>query len=213
MTAITMSDQNESFILPKDRPTERQYAVIGRVAATWSVIELAMEQILSRLSLAPSLLGFVLTDRLGPDNRINAIRSLIRVHEQKYGRELVDQATLTDLSALLKVIAKMKEDRNFVVHTVWNQAGPDHLGHTDISAAARSGRDHSAGPAERVSEIEDFADELQKAADRLWQLARKLPSVDAPLLDRLHKREQNNRRRPFAQSTRQYQRRSYTKLP
>jgi hypothetical protein len=208
---LTFSEKNDSFILPKDRPTDRQYAAIGRVAATWSVVELALERILSGLALAPSLLGFVLTDKLGPDNRINAIRSLIGVHQEKYGCELVDEPILTELKTILKTIAKMKEDRNFVVHTVWSQAGADHLGHINISAAARSGRDYSSGPAERLVDIEVFADEIQKAADRLWQLARQIPAVDALLLDKLQNRERTNRRLPHSHSTRQYQRRAYTR--
>ena len=50
MTA-KFSDQNDSFILPKDRLTERQCSVIGRVAVTSSVEELAMEKILGALAL------------------------------------------------------------------------------------------------------------------------------------------------------------------
>ena len=153
-----------------------------------------------------------LTDKLGPDNRIKAIRSLIGVHREKYGCELVTDATLAELDGTLKIAAKMKEDRNFVVHTVWSQAGPDHLSHIDISAAARSGRDYSSGPAERLIEIENFADEVQKLADRLWGIAGQIPNVDAPLLDKLHKREQSNRGRPMSKSMRQYQRRPYTTL-
>lgn len=210
--ATTMSDQNEGFILPKDRPTQRQYAAIGRVAAAWAIVELGMERVLTALALTPSLLGFVLTDKLGPDNRINAIRSLIGVHEGKYGCELVDQVTLGRIRMLIAILAKMKEDRNFVVHSVWSQSGPEHISRTDITAAARSGRDRSAGPAERVADVESFADEVQKASDELWQLARLLPSVDAPLLDKLRKRELGNFRRPGDQATRQYQRRSYTQL-
>lgn len=212
MANIVMSDQNDSFILPKDRPTDRQCAAIGRVASTWAVVELGMERILTALSLTPSLLGFVLTDKLGPDNRINAIRSLISVHEGKYGCELVDQVTLGRIRFLTTVLAKMKEDRNFIVHSVWTQNGPEHMGRTDITAAARSGRDRSAGPAERISDIEAFANEVQKASDELWRLARQLPTADAPLLDKLRKRELGNLRRPADQATRQYQRRSYAVL-
>jgi len=210
--ATILSDQSDSFILPKDRPTDRQCAAIGRVAAKWAVVELGMERVLGSLSLSPSLLGFVVTDKLGPDNRISAVHSLITVHEEKYGGELIDASVLKELKGLFKTLAKMKIDRNFVVHSVWTQSGADHMSRTDITAAARSGRDRSAGPAERVAEIEQFANEIQKASDQLWRLARQLPAVDAPLLDKLHKREQRNRLRTDAQSTRQYQRRSYTQL-
>jgi len=209
-----MADSDDDgFIQKKDQPTERQYAAIGRVVATWSEVEFALESILSRLALTPALLGFVLTDKLGPDNRIGAIKSLIHVHQTKYAGVLVDQGALAQISGLLKTVRKMKDDRNFIAHTVWSRATDDFMSHFDATEAARSGQDFSAGPAERLADIEAFGAEVRKLADRLWHLGRLIPGPDAALLNKLHAQEHQSRRRPPDQSTRQYQRRSYGGLP
>ena len=202
----------ESFILEKDRPTPRQYAAIGRVAATWAEVDWCIEDILSRLALSPALLGFVLTDKLAADNRLGAIDSLVNVHRTKYASELVDAATLEDLEKLIPIVRRMKDDRNFVVHSVWSRAGDDFLGRFDIGATARSGKDFSGGPCERVSDIEKFADEVRKLADRLWALSRRVPKLDATLLHKFEKQEQHSRQRPHDELVRRFQRRSYGAL-
>ncbi len=202
----------EGFILQKDKPTQRQYAAIGRVSATWAEVEWGMECILSRLALSPALLGYILTDKLGPDNRLGAIESLVHVHATKYASALVDQKTLQDLSSLVPIIRKMKDDRNFIVHSVWTNAGEDFLARFDIASAARSGKDLSGGPCERLSDIEKFADEVRKLADRLWRLSRQIPKIDATLLEKFELQEQRSRLRPHDESTRRFQRRSYARL-
>ncbi len=202
----------ETFIQPKNRLTTRQCAAIGKVATNWSLLEFLMERVLGRLAFVPSLLGYVLTDKLGPDNRIGAIESLLTVHRRKYGQVLVDETTLTEIATLMKIIKKMKADRNFVVHSVWGAAGSDLISNIDIGAAARSGYDFAVGEPERVSDIEQFADTIQTACDHLFQLGNQISEPDAVLLDKLRKQEQRSRRAPSSESTRQYRRRSYTTL-
>lgn len=205
--------ETDSFILEKDRPTQRQYAAIGRVAATWAEVEFGMESILARLALAPSMLGFILTDKLGADNRLGAIESLVNVHATKYEHVLADKATLEELKRILPFIRKMKDDRNFIVHSLWTRANEDFLGRIDLAATARSGKDFSGGPCERLADIEKFADGVRKLADRLWYLARQIPQIDAALLGKFETQEQRSRHRPHTKSVRRYQRRSYGSLP
>lgn len=207
-----MTEISRGFLESKDRLTDRQYAAIGRVAVLWSEAEWALERILERLVLAPSLLGYVLTEKLGPDNRIAAIRSLINVHKIKYHSKLISEELLLAIRGYLPSLARMKRDRNHIVHSVWANAGEDHLSRFDISETARSGMDFSAGPCDRITDLEEFGKEIEKAANLLWQLGTRIPILDATLLEKLHEQERHNRRLPYAQSTRQFQRRSYERL-
>src|SRR5437867_317268 len=116
-----MAAASATFIPEQHRLTRRQFAAIGRVAVTWSEVEWCMESILARLALAPSLLGYVLTDKLGPDYRLSAIKSLLHVHRTKYANDLVDAGVLSAISDLLPAIRKMKDARNFIVHSVWSR--------------------------------------------------------------------------------------------
>ncbi len=210
--AISATAQSRGFMEDQHRPTERQYAAIGRVAALWSEVEWAMERMIGQLALVPSLLGFVLTDKLAPDNRIGAIKSLVRVHKIKYRAELVDAETLSRIESMTTILAKIKGDRNFVVHSIWSKASDTEMSRTDVTAAARSGFYFSVGPCERLADIEALPDTIKETAAILIELCRLVPEIDAALLDKLHKRERGNRHLPFGQSTRQFQRRSYAKL-
>jgi hypothetical protein len=201
-----------SFIQPDGRPTERQCAAIGRVAATWSVMELLIERLIARLSMAPSLIGYVMTNRLGPDYRIAAINSLLTVHRQRYGDEFIGSETRLAIKEMLPKIKRMKDDRNVIVHSVWVSVGPDWLAKMDISGAARSGKEMSTANADRVTDIEEFAVTVQTACDQLHSLTSRIPSIDATLLDKLQKREQRSRRANSPRSMHESQRRSYTKL-
>lgn len=160
------------FMDDSDRLTARQYAAIGRVAALWAETEWAMERILTRLALVPSLLGFILTDKLGPDNRINAIYSLIDVHRLKYAG-FVDAAVLTEIEECLSSIGEMKGDRNFIVHSVWAKSDDASISRTDITGAARSGAHITVGPSQSLKSIEDFAEQVDEAAKVLWELGSK----------------------------------------
>jgi hypothetical protein len=112
-----------------------------------------MERILGRLAFVPSLLGYILTDRLGPDNRIGAMHSLIEVHKIKYPG-LIDAELLTEIQEYLPSLSALKGDRNYIVHSVWSKASETQLSHFDISATARSGIDIEGGPCQPLKAIE-----------------------------------------------------------
>jgi hypothetical protein len=203
---------SEGLFQPSGRLTDRQYAAIGRVAVLWAEAEWAMERILGRLGLVPSVLGYVLTDKLGPDYRIGAIRSLINVHKVKYHAKLVDADLLTEIRSYLPSLLAMKSDRNYVVHSVWSKANETNLSRFDIGATARSGLDISAGPCQRIEAIEGFAIEVEKAATLLWELGSRIPTVQPTSLEKLNELELRNRGLPIAQSTRLIPPKSFARL-
>lgn len=197
---------SRGFQQSEDRLTGRQCAAIGRVAVLWSEIEYSMERLLARLALVPSLLGYVLTDKLGPDNRIAAIRFLLKVHEGKYQNSLISHESLSEIKELLAPLAKMKDERNRIVHSVWIKTSDMHLSRFDIDPSAPNIR---VGYSERLEDIERFADEIEKMATRLWDIGTNLPQIDASLLNKLIELDQRNAHRifPATQSTRQSQHR------
>jgi hypothetical protein len=158
------------------------------------------------------MLGYVLTDKLGPDNRIGAVKSLITIHRKTYECRIISADTLTALDALLRSIEKLKGDRNYVVHTVWSKANDEHMIPHNMTAAIRSGAIYSSGEGEHVADIEELGATIEKAAARLWQLNSRIGLIDGPLLGRLQTQERRNRRKPYAQLEHQFQRRSYTRL-
>jgi len=212
IVTMASSATTTAYLDNRDRLSTEQYAAIGRVAVLWSEVEWGMERIIGRLALIPLLLGYVLTYKLGPDNRIEAIHSLIQVHKIKYHGELVDRDPLAEINAVLPSLKRLKDDRNFVVHSLWSKAGDEFLSRLDIAATARSGFDFSVGPCERLVDIVSFGDEVHKAAIHLMTLGARIPTIDATLLDKLREQEKRNRQLPGLQSTRQFQRRSYAKL-
>jgi hypothetical protein len=208
---MTETDE-DGFLQAQDRLTDRQYAAIGRVAALWAEAEGGLERILERLALVPSLLGYVLTDRLGPDPRISAIYSLITVHRVKYHSEIVDENLLAEIEDYLPAVASIKADRNYVVHSVWAKVDDSQLSRHDISAAAKSGKDFFSSPCQQIADIEAFGDQVQKTTNLLWNLGSRIPQIDCTLLQKLHELEQDNHRSPQRDSIRVLQRKSYARL-
>jgi hypothetical protein len=212
MAATARPSDKETFIQPQNRPTERQRAAIGTVATMWSVMELLIERLIARLSLAPSLMGYVLTNRLGANDRTSAIDSLLTIHRQRYRDEFLGSETRVAIKSMLPKITTMREDRNSIVHSVWVNLGSDLMARMNISAAARSGKDMSTSKPDSVTDIEGFAVTIQTACDQLHSLTNRIPSIDATWLDKLQKREQQNRRANSPRSMYEFRRRPYTKL-
>jgi hypothetical protein len=207
-----MTEIDEGFLRSGDRLTDRQYAAIGRVAVLWAEAEGGLERILESLALIPSLLGYVLTYKIGPDNRISAIYDLINVHRVKYHSQIVDEDLLTETEEYLPSVSAIKSDRNFIVHSIWAKADDNQLSRFDISATARSGKDFSSRPCDRIADIETFGDEVQKAANLLWNLGSRIPQIDDTLLKKLHELEQRNHRSPPPGNIRVLQRKSFARL-
>lgn len=178
----------------------------------WSEADTALERILERLALIPSLLGYILTDKINPNNRIDMIYALIHVHRTKYQSKLIDDALLTEIGDYLPSIGWIKSDRDFVAHSVWTKVGEAELSHHNITATARSGTDFSSNFCDRVADIEKFGDEVEKAANFLWNLGSDLPTLDVALLGKLLQLEHEHRRSPNLKNMRLPPRKSFAHL-
>jgi hypothetical protein len=101
------------------RLTAAQCEAIGRVAVNWSVVEYVLEVILVKLALGPYFPGLALTNNLGIDNRIGALKDLVAIHRLRYHSLIVPEVLLDKLADVAKQIASLKNRRNRVVHGVW----------------------------------------------------------------------------------------------
>jgi hypothetical protein len=209
---MTTPESERVLNQPSGRLTDRQAAAIGRVAVLWAEAEWAMQRLIGRLAQVPSLLGYILTDKIGPDNRIGAIRSLINVHKVKYQSKLIDEDLLTEIADYMTSIGNLKDDRNFVVHSVWAYASDTHLSRFDIAATARSGMDSQSGPCERVNAIESFGEEIEKAVKLLWSLSARVPTIQPASLQKLYELESGSLRGPVPVATRLLQPKSFARL-
>lgn len=108
-------------------PTDAQFEAIGRVAANWAVLEFALELVILHLGLVPDHPGLALTNNLGIDNRLGALRTLIKVHKVRYRNRIIAEETLARLSSACRQIAELKDRRNKVIHYVWFRQSDERL--------------------------------------------------------------------------------------
>jgi hypothetical protein len=108
-----------TFIPQHSRPLNESLAAIGRVATYWSVMEHAVQMVLTRLALTTQFPALALTSDLSMDNRLRAIRALIALHRERYGYELADKDVYDVLAEQLPKIISLKQKRNRIVHNIW----------------------------------------------------------------------------------------------
>jgi hypothetical protein len=153
-----------SWWLPQDnRLTEQQLASIGSVLTEWSVMDIQIQSILSMLAVSPLALGHFLVDDLSPDNRLKAIKELVKTHRENLGA--IDLAKVEEwfgkLDSLTLWIKKNKGLRNQIAHWAW-------IKHTDeiIHGFKFSPRNVS-----EFNHVELSLDDLKKFAENIRENA------------------------------------------
>ena len=168
---------HRTYIAPRSRPSISQLQAIGRVTSTWSVLEHVIEIALARLALAPDFPALALTNDLGIDNRIKALRALIALHHERYREQIIPHALIETLQKLPGQIATLKDQRNRVTHLVWTR-----WSETRMSDAPRALTESAASkapiPTMDVEEINALADRIQAMSDLLFIIAQLMPEVD-----------------------------------
>jgi hypothetical protein len=161
-----------TFLSEFSRLKPAQFEAIGRVAATWSVLEWLIEVALARLSMVPPFPGRALTNDLGIDNRLRALKTLVELHRTRYRYALVDYSTLEHFSALITEIAKLKDRRNRVVHRIWTTRAHGKMFGIRFRVGA------AVEPISSIDEMKGLADAIQDAADILYVLILPIPETD-----------------------------------
>jgi hypothetical protein len=168
------------------RPTAAQYEAIGRIAANWSIVEFAIESILARLARAPDFPALALTNDLSMDNRLTAMRNLIAAHRYRYACHLIPEELLAKLDSIPSEVSKAKELRNRITHLVWFRRSDTVLFGTKFKGKPPTGKrlePHQL--VKTVDELNEFADELNRLGDSLFDVVAQLPETDETLPGRL----------------------------
>jgi hypothetical protein len=163
------------------RLTDEQYAAIGRVAVHWSLVETTIETILARLAYSPEYFGRAITNDLGIDNRIRAIRTLCNVHEVQLGNRIVSRETVSQLRNLAAETAAKKGMRNRLVHSVWFRSTDEKMfGNKFRTGPAKRDQEEQRHLSQSFHEINQFAAEIEDLACRLGVECEKLPKIEWP---------------------------------
>jgi hypothetical protein len=147
--------------------THRQLAAIGAVITTWALLEATVQQMLFTLAQSPSWLGQALTEDLGPDHRLKALRRLLRTWERLLGYNDGHEAELEKVHsarALAIWIEKNKDRRNRVAHWLWNRASDEEMYAFKYTL---KGGGSGVGLEEAGLWIETTADELMSFAEEI----------------------------------------------
>jgi hypothetical protein len=100
--------------------TINQQAAIGSVVAAWSWLDMGVQALLARLTQTDDMLVQALTEDLSIDNRLKALRRLVRTWEHFTVGTEPDRVELwNEIRAIAVWIAKNKGTRNEIAHWTW----------------------------------------------------------------------------------------------
>jgi hypothetical protein len=180
-----------TFLPEYERPDDEQLRAIGKVAATWAVLERMLGLIVTRLALAPEFPGMALTKDLGLDYQIKAAKALITLHKNRYRCEIIGSDWLVVISNMLRRFISLRQERNIVVHTVWYRFG-DKLSSLPSRPMTSTGLEENPRPERTVGQLQKLAADIQELADAMFVAVQHLPEVD----ERQHAKSLALRKRP-----------------
>jgi hypothetical protein len=92
---------------------EKHFAMIGKVAAAWSLLEYALDRAINHLSASDDERGYCVTSQiLSASNKMKALISLIELRP-------IDKNTLAQLHKIQQEIYRLIDQRNRYIHDVW----------------------------------------------------------------------------------------------
>lgn len=167
--------------------TEQQACALADVITEWSVLEIGLQKALCVLAQAPLALGQALTEDLGPDNRIKALKRLAHTW-QGVSRRLepseTERIALAECLMLATWITQVKGRRNQIAHWSWFRSSEEELfGFKYRTRPIATYADQKNLPQtdiiETVTGLKEFAGQINFAAERLHRAAdalQKLPT-------------------------------------
>ena len=150
---------------------------IGSVASTWTILEIATQQALCLLAQTPSTLGQALTDDLGPDARIKALKRLCDTWLSAFGEGREQEiAAINETLAVCRWFEQNKAKRNQIVHYFWLRKSDD-----EMLGSKYSTKPIAADKVQRerfitmtTIELTNFAKQISVQADNLLGLTLRL---------------------------------------
>lgn len=168
----------ETTFLPEHaRPAAEHLQAIGRVATAYSVLERVLGMVLARLVLAPDFPTMAITKDLSMDNHLKALRTLIQLHEERYHSKIASKDLTHILANMATDVAKLKDERNIIVHTCWYRMGDKLIGLSGRPATISKVEAYPA-PEKTTAEINDLARRIETLGDAMFIVVQYLPEVD-----------------------------------
>lgn len=166
----------ENWAGPGAGLTEKQLGGIGAVVSAWSILDAVTQEALVDLAQSPRTLGQALTDDLGPDNRLKALKRLCETWLIIMpGRNAELAGFLEGLEDLRKWVQENKGRRNQIAHWLWMRQSDDKMLGFKYStrphnAKAPAGTSLTASP----DDFWDFAKLINQKTDALIEIVRDL---------------------------------------
>lgn len=169
----------ETTYIPEwSRPTEKQLQAIGRIATGFSVLERVFGMVLARLALAPDFPAMALTKDLSLDNHLKALKTLLALHGERYALQIVTPDLSDILTNMGTEFARLKDERNVIVHSTWLTKGVDSLFAMSARPSTESKSTAFPQPVKTLDELNGLADRIQALADAMFIVVQLLPEVD-----------------------------------
>ena len=159
------------------KPTEEQFALLGKSVTAWGIIDHLVNAVLARLAQTPDFIGLALTDDLGFRQRMTAINNLVDIHRRRYRVPHLDADTLSEAVRVAAALDKAKPNRNNMAHHVWMRVTDDQL-----FAVRLKGRQDNPAKSDGTqllsnSELADLTAEAESLIGQLEALIDRLPEV------------------------------------
>ncbi|MEW9804877.1 hypothetical protein [Mesorhizobium marinum] len=159
--------------------TDVQFALIGRIAVQWTRCENVLQEILASLAWAPRYFGRALTNSLGPDNRIGAIKSLCMIHEKQMLCQVVSLEQITKIRQIAVRFDALKGERNKFIHWSAIRKDDDNLFFSPLKslpADPKGGDCMLASNAEMLA----FSEAIATLTYEMMLVEKHLPNLDWP---------------------------------
>lgn len=98
-------------------PNARMYEYLGRICASWSIVETHLGALLAFMMESNPSYMFVITESVAGATITNWVRILCET-------QITDHSIKTKMQSLLKEVTDIRSERNSLVHGLW-EAGPE----------------------------------------------------------------------------------------
>ncbi len=155
--------------------TEPQLIGIGSVVSAWAILESVLQDALVTLAQSPSTLGQALTEDLGPDNRLKALKRLCQTWQIIMKVRNREQSEMLDELAAVGVwIEKQKGLRNKIAHWQWMRQSDQKVFGFKYSTKPEDPAHSINFMVAETADFAKFAEQIRDKAAELIELVRDL---------------------------------------
>lgn len=161
--------------------THSQLIGIASVVSFWAVLEGVLQEALVKLTQSPLALGQALTEDLGPDNRLKALKRLCQSWQIVMGHRHPEHTeTVAKVAAVGTWIEKNKNRRNQIAHWQWmRQSDQKVLGFKYTMKVGTVQNPTQSFLTANTSDFAEFAEQIKLKTEELIELLKPLERLPA----------------------------------